>query len=58
MLLTPAEIKPKWFESRQSFFFFFFFFSFSFCRVWRKVPESDAGSVSLTPTDPAVPGAA
>ena len=26
MLLTPAQIKPKSFESRQNSFFFFFFF--------------------------------
>ena len=26
MLLTPAEIKPKSFESKRNSFFFFFFF--------------------------------
>ena len=38
MLLTPAEIKPKWFESRRSFLFSFFF-SFSF------LPGVDASRV-------------
>ena len=76
MLLTPAQMKPKSFESRRNSFFslslsLFFFFFFFFTRVdashvnvlawvlgcfqtpstvlrhpsWRKVPESDSGSV-------------
>ena len=28
MLLTPAQMKPKSFESRKNSFFFFFFFFF------------------------------
>ena len=36
MLLTPAQIKPKLFESRWKFFFSFFFFS-SFYPGWMRL---------------------
>ena len=36
MLLTPAQIKPKSFESRRNSFFFFFFFFF---KPWVDAPH-------------------
>ena len=50
MLLTPAQIKPKSFESRRNLFFFFFFFFLPGAdeSVFTWVPERYAASAVLS----------